>query len=158
MLILDGTILSEISTFLARLQEETLACKIELYDHWLHEHTTCGNHNHEHPEGIIYLRVMPEIAYIRLQKQSLTQNLISLNQIKSVYAEKEQLFIENKNNPHPLKHLPVLVLNGNIDFQTDFSQFYNHLFYIRRFLKQIQERKEIALGIHQEKQPHKRCC
>lgn len=158
MLILDGTIGSDICSFLARLQEETLACKIELYEHWLHEHTTCNNHNHEHPEGIIYLRVMPEIAHARLQKQLSTQNIMSLDQIKSIYSEKEQLFIENKNSPQGLKNLPVLVLNGNIDFQSDFSQFYNHLFYIRRFLKQIQERKEIALGIHQEKAPHRRCC
>jgi deoxyadenosine/deoxycytidine kinase len=159
MLILDGTIGSDICSFLARLQEETLACKIELYEHWLHENTTCSDHNHEHPEGIIYLRVMPEIAYARLQKRALLeQDSASLDHIRTVYMEKDQLFIENKNNSHALEHLPVLVLNGNIDFQTDFSQFYNHLFYIRRFLKQIQESKEIALGIHKKKMPHRRCC
>ena len=151
MLILDGTIGSDISAFLARLQEETISCTLKLYDHWLQEHTTCTNHDHEHPEGIIYLRVLPEIAQLRTHNQS-------LDVIKSIYAEKETLFIENKNSPKALEHLPVLVLNGNIDFQTDFSQFYNHLFYVRRFLKQIQEHKEVALGIHQKKEPQRRCC
>jgi len=158
MLILDGTISSDILTFLARLQEETLPCSIKLYQDWLQEHATCNNHDHEHPEGIIYLRVLPEIAHARLQKQLSTQNLMNLDDIKCIHREKEQLFIENKNSPQALKHLPVLVLNGNIDFQTDFSQFYNHLFYIRRFLKQIQERKEIALGVHKKEAPHRRCC
>lgn len=158
MLILDGTIGSDIYNFLARLQEETLESKIELYEYWLNEHTTCNDHNHEHPEGIIYLRVMPEIAHARLQKQPSTQSLMSMDQIQSIYAEKDQLFIENKNSPQALKHLPVLVLNGNIDFQTDFSQFYNHLFYIRRFIKQIQEHKDIAMGIHKEKAPQRKCC
>jgi thymidylate kinase len=155
MLIIDGTIGSNISAFLARLNEETLPCTIMLYQEWLathSSHTHC-NSNDNHPQGIIYIRVMPEIALKRISPSNLT-----LEKIQQIYQQKNEQFIENKNNSKELQDLPVLVLNGNIDFQTDFSQFYSHLFYIKRFLNQIQERKEIALGIYKKKSPQQRCC
>lgn len=159
MLILDGTIGSDIAAFLARMQEDTPPCTIVLYDEWIQKHASCNSHNHEYPDGIIYLRVLPEIAYMRIQKRNLETKLdVTLDYIKQVYAEKEQLFIENKNSHKNLKDLSVLVLNGNIDFHTDFSQFYNHLFYIKRFIIQIQDKKDLALGIYKEKTPHRRCC
>jgi hypothetical protein len=157
MLILDGTIGSNISEFLARLHEETLPCKIMLYQEWLAtytSHTHCDDtHDHNNnPQGIIYMRVMPEIALRRMHSLNLT-----LEEIERVYQQKNEQFIENKNNPEALQHLPILVLNGNIDFQTDFSQFYSHLFYIKRFLQQIEERQEMMLGIYKEK-TYRRCC
>ena len=157
LLLIDGTPGSEITSFLLRLQEETMPCTIQQYDAWHHQHEACDDHHHEKPNGIILMRVLPEIAYKRLQK-SIASNPINLDEIKQIYAEKEEFFITNKNNPKDLQNLPVLVLNGNIDFKTDFSQFYNHLFYIRRFIKQIQEREEITLGIHKEKAPQRKCC
>ncbi len=156
MLILDGTIGSDISAFLARLHEETLPCNIMLYPEWLATHSShaCnGSPEHDTPHGVIYMRVMPEIALRRMHSLNLT-----LEEIEQVYQQKNEQFIENKNNPETLQHLPVLVLNGNIDFQTDFSQFYSHLFYIKRFLQQIEEREEIALGIYKKKSPQRHCC
>lgn len=160
MLILDGTIGSDVSTFLARLHEDTPPCKIILYAEWLATHFPfCTTNHEEQPEGIIYLRVMPEIAFTRIQKQAISsESEITVDYIKQVYQQKETLFIENKNSPAQLQNLPVLVLNGNVDFQTDFSQFYNHLFYIKRLLNQIQEKKDIALGIYKEKATHRHCC
>jgi hypothetical protein len=158
MLILDGTMGSDITPFLIRLQEETLLCSIILYEEWSAQHSSCNTHEHQHPEGIIYLRVSPEIAHARLHKQTSPQAPTTLEHIQQTYNVKEELFIKSKNTPPELKCVPVLVLNGNIDFQTDFSQFYNHLFYIRRFLKEIQDRKDIAMGIHKEKTPPRKCC
>jgi deoxyadenosine/deoxycytidine kinase len=160
MLILDGTIGSDISLFLTRLHEDTPPCIIMLYTEWLTTHfTNCHAGNIQHPEGIIYLRVSPEIAFTRIKKRALpSESGITLDYIQQNYKQKEELFIENKNSPLELQHLPALVLNGNIDFQTDFAQFYNHLFYIKRFLNQIQEKKDIALGIYKEKSPQRHCC
>jgi deoxyadenosine/deoxycytidine kinase len=161
MLILDGSIGSDVSAFLAQLNEDTPPCTIMLYAEWLatHSHSHCNNHGTSHPEGIIYLRVMPEIAFARIQKRALpAESGITLDYIQQVYEQKERLFIENKNSPAELQNLPVLVLNGNIDFQTDFAQFYNHLFYIKRLLIQIQEKKDIMLGIYKEKSPQRHCC
>lgn len=156
MLLIDGTIGSNISAFLARLNEESLPCEIIMYEEWL-KHSSCDDHDHT-PEGIIYMRVMPEIALKRIQSPDFT-----LEQIQQIHQQKNEQFIENKNNPYFAKaskgkpDLPVLVLNGNIDFQTDFSQFYSHLFYIKRFLHQIQEKQEMALGIYKEK-VYRKCC
>lgn len=166
MLILDGTIGSNVSAFLARLHEETLPCTIMLYAEWLATYSShaCSDH-HEHltslsahpepvegPKGVIYMRVMPEIALKRMHQSNLT-----LEEIQQVYQQKNEQFVENKNNPAALQSLPVLVLNGNIDFQADFSQFYSHLFYIKRFLLQIEEKQEMMLGIYKEK-TYRRCC
>ena len=160
LFILDGTPGADVALFLARLQEETLSCSIILYNDWIqhanpHQSELACDKLHEHPAGIIFMRVSSEIAHKRLQNQGQTN--ISLDHIVQIYKEKEQFFIENKNNPKELQNLPVLVLNGNIDFQTDFAQFYNHLFYIRRFIKQLEEQQDILLGIHKEK-PHRKCC
>lgn len=155
MLLLDGTIGSDIAQFLARLQEETLAYKIMSYTKWF-EHAECNDHHHEHPKGIIYLRVMPEIALKRIQHTDATSS-ITLEHIQHIYKQKDQLFIEGKDLSPALHHLPVLVLNGNIDFQTDFAQFYNHLFYIKRLINQIQEKEEKEQGIYKEKVMRK-CC
>jgi len=157
MLILDGTIGSDIAAFLARMQEDTPPCAIVLYDEWIKH--SCSDHDHDRPDGIVYLRVLPEIAHARIHKRNLqTESSFTLDYIKQVYAEKEELFIENKTSQKDLKDLSVLVLNGNIDFQRDFSQFYNHLFYIKRFVKQIQDKKDLALGIYKEKPNHRHCC
>ena len=166
MLILDGTIGSDVHAFLERLHEDTPPCKIIMYAEWLathlpHSHMHCTSHDDDaqHPEGIIYLRVSPEVAFARIQKRALpAESGITLDYIQQVYQQKEELFIENKNSPSEIQHLPILVLNGNIDFQTDFAQFYNHLFYIKRLLNQIQEKKDIALGIYKEKPMQRHCC
>lgn len=165
MLILDGTIGSDVSAFLDRLNEDTPVCKIKLYTQWLatknsHSHSDCNGHaTHETPEGIIYLRVNPEIAFARIQKRALqSESSITLEHIQQVYQQKQDLFIENKNSPQEFQSLPVLVLNGNVDFQTDFAQFYNHLFYIKRLLIQIQEKKDIASGTYKEKPTQRHCC
>lgn len=163
LLLLDGTPGSDISCFLNRLQEETLPCTVMIYDQWIKQASchqrqlACNDVHDNHPDGIILMRVLPEIAHKRLQQRE-PQIGITLNYIQQVFTEKDEFYIKNQNNPQELQNLPVLVLNGNIDFKTDFSQFYNHLFYIRRFIKQIEERKEIALGIHKEKAPQRKCC
>jgi len=160
LLLIDGTPGSDISDFLTRLQEETVPCTIIPYDAWhMHTHNDHSKlvcNDHHHPDGIIFMRVMPEIAHKRLQNRE-PHASISLDYIKQTYAQKEEFFIANKNTPEQLQHLPVLVLNGNIDFQTDFAQFYNHLFYIRRLVSDIQKKKDIAQGIYKEK-VHRKCC
>ncbi|HSC25095.1 MAG TPA: deoxynucleoside kinase [Candidatus Babeliales bacterium] len=159
MLIFDGTIGADIDIFLTRVREETLFCTVMLYEDWLATHSNCSNHHEDHPDGIVYLRVSPEIAFTRIQIHTLSsKSALSFDTIQQIYQQKEDLFIEKKNNPSLLQHLPVLVLNGNNDFQTDFAQFYNHLFYIKKFLKEIQDQKDISQGIYKEKTPHRHCC
>ena len=59
------------------------------------------------------------------------------------------------SGPTQLPELPTIVLNGTIDFQTNFAHYYNHLFYIKKFINQIQEQKDQAQGI---KKHYRKCC
>jgi deoxyadenosine/deoxycytidine kinase len=157
LFILDGIIGSDILLLVKRLNEDTHGYEIVIYEDWITHHASCADH-HDRPDGIIYLRVSPEVSYARIKKRNLeTESSITLDYIRQVYAEKEQLFIKNKNGPKKLEYLPMLVLNGNIDFQTDFAHYYNHLFYIRRFIQEIEKKNQITLGTYKEK-THRNCC
>ena len=158
MLIIDGTITSDITTFLKRLHEETDVRDIITYTEWLNTHAD----NHDNclciPHGIIYMRISPAIAHARITKQDLPENAsITLQELEYHYEHQEKLFIEQRHLSPYLHNLPLLVLNGNVDFKTDFSQFYNHLFYIKKFLKDIEDKKAMAQGTY-EKKPHRHCC
>jgi hypothetical protein len=135
MLIIDGTIGADITLFLERITTDVPTIQLMNYAQWLTAHPAAPT-----AQGIIYMRVMPEIAYARIQKRAQSaEDSVSLEQITHAHQQQEDLFI-NKNNLLPeLQKLPILVLNGNIDFTTDFAQFYNHLFYIKKFLKEIQD-------------------
>jgi hypothetical protein len=153
MLILDGTLSADVSAFLQRIYEESNIGDIITYAQWL-----ADSSNNHIPRGIVYMRIFPTIAIARMQKRALPEeSAITADHIEQLYSQQEQLFIEKKNIQSNLQDLPVLVLNGNIDFQTDFAHYYNHLFYIKKFLKDIQEKEDMARGIHKEK-PHRHCC
>ena len=157
MLILDGTLKSDTLAFLERILTETEVRDIITYQQWLTSHT--HDCSHPTPRGIIYMRISPAIAHARIQKRALIEeSLLSLKTLEQIYAHQEQLFIERKGLSHHLLDLPVLVLNGNIDFQTDFAQFYNHLFYIRRFLKDLHDKEDLARGIYKKTTHHRHCC
>ncbi len=157
MLIFDSTLKTDTSVFLERILVETDVHTIITYQQWLKSHA--NDCSHETPRGIIYMRISPIIAYTRIQKRALIQeSSLTLEIIEQIYIQQEHLFIEKKGLSHHLSDLPILVLNGNIDFQTDFAQFYNHLFYIKRFLKDLQDKEDLLKGIYKEKPHHRHCC
>jgi len=157
MLILDSTLKADTLAFLEKILAETEVHDIITYQQWLTSHT--HDCSHPLPRGIIYMRISPATAYARIKKRALIQeSCLTLENIELTYNFQEHLFIERKGLSHHLLDLPVLVLNGTIDFQTDFAQFYNHLFYIRRFLKDLQDKEDLARGIYKEKPHHRHCC
>ena len=133
-----------INAFLSLVHESDCNFTIDTFYNW---------HNNNCliiPQGFIYIRVTPEI--------SLKRSNFSLQELYKIYAIQNDYFVEKTSMPKNLCSIPILILNGNINFETDFSQFYNHLFYIKKLLNQIQEQKNIALGIYKEKSPHRYCC
>jgi Deoxynucleoside kinase len=154
MLILEGSVGSDSILLLKKIHENNPECTITNYTHWLANAT-----QNPHLSGIVFIRVMPEIAYNRLKNRSTPQESThTLDYIQDMNNKLEQFFINKIGIAPALKNVPVLVLNGNIDFQTDFSQFYNHLFYIKKFLKEIQERHDLANGTYREQKQHRKCC
>jgi hypothetical protein len=130
MLILNGTSAIETAALLTQVQKDT-TYPIMLYSQWLTDHDDCcHDDHHQTPTGIIYLRTLPDTTF-------------------------QELFIEQKNIPAQLQELPIIVLNGNIDFQTNFAHYYNHLFYIKKLINQIQEQRDRELGITKH---YRKCC
>lgn len=155
MFIIDGNIGADTALFLERMNEEVPTIQIMSYAQWRTDRSTAST-----AQGIIYIRVMPEIAHARLQKRTLSsENGLSLEQIVTIQQEQEDLFVKKNNMLPELQNLPILVLNGNIDFTTDFAQFYSHLFYIKRFLKEIQDIHDLTHGTYKkETKQHRHCC
>src|SRR5579872_2525721 len=81
------------------------------------------------PKGFVYIKVLPEVSFNRLQK---TDRHCTLAQLQTLFEAAHNYFTEKTIMPTELHSIPVLTLNGFIDFETDLSQFYNHLFYIKK--------------------------
>ena len=162
MLLIDGSPGSTISLFLDQLQHDSIDCSIQPYDQWIHDHELCTDKHahHEHPKGIVFIRVSPEIAYsrMRLMESSSKTSSLLLKEIQELYSKKEESLIEKVQNVHnALYNLPILVLDGNIDFRKDFSHYYNHVFYIKKFIKELQEKEAMIAGTYTKKN-HRHCC
>jgi|SRR5581483_1067187 len=105
------------------------------------------------PQGFIYIKVMPEISFKRLRQ---TKSDCTLEQIYAVTKDLENYFVHKISMPQELHSVPILILNGFVDFETDLSQFYNHLFYIKKFFNEIKEKENKEKGIVIRKK-HKGC-
>ena len=109
MLIFAGSQGSHITDFLTLIKEHDLSFIPYHYD----QYDPCIT-----PKGFVYLYVSEEIAAKRADHTAVI-DFDSFQQIAHQY------------------NIPLLKLNGNIDFRTDFSQFYNHLFYIKKFYQDL---------------------
>ena len=155
MLIIDGTFGSDLDLFLEQLQQDSLDWEIIAYKNWVHQEKC----NSLHPKGIILLRVAPEIALQRIKhNNSLLEQSLTIEDIEKIYKEKEELYRRDSHLCSHLEAIPLLVLNGNIDFKKDLSQYYNHVFYIKKFIKELQDKEAMMNGTYQKKVHHRHCC
>ena len=91
----------------------------------------------EPPRGFIYLRISPDIAYERLKKRSrIDEKPISLAYLKQLHKCHEMFLIRKIGILPYLKRIPLLVINGNAEFETNSSQLYRHVDTVQSFLKQ----------------------
>ncbi len=79
------------------------------------------------PKGFIYLRVSPEIAYERVRKRNRSsEKTISLDYLKQIHERHESLFIRKEGVPERFKQVPVLIVDGDQEFEQDKKQLQNH--------------------------------
>lgn len=89
------------------------------------------------PEGFIYLKTDPDIAYSRIKKRNrLAEKEITRAYLRQIHEHHEQFLLEKKNLVNGLEHVPVLVLDGNQEFEDDEQVFYNHAERIQEFMAQ----------------------
>lgn len=72
------------------------------------------------PQGFIYLRTTPELVYKRIQQRGRpSEKTISLDYVKAIHERHEEFLIKKENLIDGLYSVPVLILDGDSDFETD---------------------------------------
>ncbi len=142
MLIIAGSPNVNIQKFIALLRESTCDFEVQNFSLW---------QPHVVPQGFVYIKVLPEVSFKCINK---INNAITFDEIKRNFIKLNNFFIDKISMPEHLQSVPVLVLNGFVDFETDMSQFYNHLFYLKKFFQAIQDKKAKEMGTYVAPKKH----
>lgn len=91
--------------------------------------------NTQLPIGFIYLRVTPEVCYERLKKRNRSEEAgVPLEYLQKLHVCHDQLLIE-KNICLELQDIPVLILDGTVNFRDDVAIQQTFIAQILDFLK-----------------------
>lgn len=87
------------------------------------------------PRGFIYLRVSPEVAYERLKRRARdAESCVPLDYIVQIDKCHEDFLIKKEGVMSDLIDVPVLVLDGDPDFEENKTLFQNLINQIKEFL------------------------
>lgn len=107
------------------LQGFMSAVEWQLYQEWV---SFLLSSNHQLPQGFIYLRIDPEIAYQRIQKRSrCAEQTISFDYLTQIYKRHEEFLIARNHCFSPINAIPVLILDVNNDFEQDQKVMDNYI-------------------------------
>jgi deoxyadenosine/deoxycytidine kinase len=97
------------------------------------------------PQGFLYLRVDPQVAYERIRKRNrYAEKTVPLSYLKQIHAKHEDFLINQTTISPQLKSVPVLVLDCNEEFAENSAV-------LHKFLEQIQT----FMGITQTSTPQR---
>lgn len=89
------------------------------------------------PQGFIYLRVDPEIAYERIKKRNRrAEKTITLAYLKQIHERHESFLIKKEGVLPQLKRIPVLVIDCNSEFIYNPSQLHRNMHTVQNFFTQ----------------------
>lgn len=72
------------------------------------------------PDGFIYLRTHPEIACARANERNRILNgSLNISYYETLHRYHEQWLVEKKHMPKSLQRVPVLILDGDVDFKNN---------------------------------------
>lgn len=87
------------------------------------------------PRGFIYLAVDPQRAYERIKKRGRdAEKDISLAYLEQIHECHEDFLINNRDIAPEIKHVPVLVLDCNAEFESNQDKLFEHLARVREFI------------------------
>lgn len=87
------------------------------------------------PNGFIYLQTDPDIAFKRIKKRNrLAEKEITRAYLRQIHEHHERFLLDKENLVQGLDQVPVLVLNGNMDFESDPLAFADHVERIQDFM------------------------
>lgn len=105
-----------------------------IYKEWF-SFLTC--HNCNVPDGFIYLKVDPEIAFERTKiRNRSAESSLTLSYLKDIDKLHSDFLLEKKGIDEKLKNVPVLVLDCNTDFEHNPKQFEHHCQKLSAFLQE----------------------
>ena len=88
------------------------------------------------PQGFIYIKVDPEIAFNRILKRKRPgEQHITLEYLQQIAARHEQFLIDKATILPDLLDVPILILDGNQEFERDQKRLYDHVHDIKLFIK-----------------------
>ncbi len=105
------------------------------------------------PDGFIYLQTDPHKCFDRLTKRDRHEESdVSLDYLKSLHQKHESWLINKHGIAETLVDVPVLILDGNQEFEQDALVAQDMLDAIRTFIEQksfnnVQNRSEISMGL-----------
>lgn len=90
------------------------------------------------PEGFIYLRVDPAIAYERIKKRSRSgESTISQEYLEQIHEQHDRFLLKKHDVLPDLAAVPVLVLNCDKEFEADPKLFQEHAAQVKQFMKLV---------------------
>jgi thymidine kinase len=101
------------------------------------------------PQGFVYLRTKPEIAYGRIKKRDRSgESTISFEYIQQIHECHEDFLVNKKGVAADLINVPVLILECNKEFEADPVQFAAHAEKLSSFV-QLQKQKSAKVSSFQ---------
>jgi deoxyadenosine/deoxycytidine kinase len=98
------------------------------------------------PQGFIYLRCSPDIAWQRIKKRSrLAEETISFEYIEQIHQQHESFLIDNSIMHESIKHIPILILDGNEEFEDNEIILHKHCAAIEQFIEMTSPHNNTAL-------------
>jgi deoxyadenosine/deoxycytidine kinase len=87
------------------------------------------------PQGFIYLKVDPDIAFERIKKRNRqAETTLPLDYLYQIDTQHEKFLCKNEDILPALKKIPVLILDCNQEFEQDSDQFKEHCRSVQTFL------------------------
>lgn len=91
------------------------------------------------PQGFIYLRIAPEVAFERIKKRNRSaESTITLEYLQQVHTKHESFLLHKKSTLPHIRKVPVLILECDEEFETNPSKLDEHLYAVQQFLKTTQ--------------------
>lgn len=102
------------------------------------------NDDFMHPEGFIYLRVDPEVAYERIKKRMrASEDLIPIEYLRQIHERHDEFLLKKIELKNDIANVPVLVLDCNQDFEND-----------ETFSKELADRVAAFIGVYGKQEKH----
>lgn len=133
--IVERSIYSGFHCFALNSYESGFLTPVEwsIYQEWF---SCLTRHSCARPQGFIYLRIEPEIAFDRIKKRNRSaESSISLEYLTRINMLHDAFLLEKKGLDNALAQVPVLVLDSTIDFESNPVQLRNNCARLSHFLE-----------------------